>query len=114
MAVGLEGNSFFFEEFALPLPTGSRATLDVDDSVARQLGGFRRVAKRSPHHSGMARPTCQSGDEAVSHHVARRYLRHDAQHRITKRTRLFSRHLIETITHIKGEKVKNKKVKKKG
>ena len=36
MAVGLKGDAFFLEEFALPLPAGSRATLYVDDSVTGQ------------------------------------------------------------------------------
>ena len=36
MTVGLEGDAFFLEEFALPLPAGSCAALDVDDSVTRQ------------------------------------------------------------------------------
>ena len=99
VAVGLEGDALFLEEFALPLPTWSRASLDVDDSVTRQQLCSGRVAKRSPHHPCMARPTCQSCNKAVCHHTARRYLRHDAQHSLAKHPRLFCCHPVETIRH---------------
>ena len=97
MAVGLEGDAFFFEERALPLPAGSRATYDIDDTMARQQLCSGRVAKRAPHHAGVTRPTCKRGDEAVSHHPSARYLPHDAQHGITKRPRLFRCHFVVTV-----------------
>ena len=96
MTVGLEGDAFFLEERSLPLPARSRATLDVDDSVAGQLFSPGRVPKRSPHHSGMTGPTGQSSDEAVGHHAPWRNLRHDAQHRIAKLSSFLNGHLYKS------------------
>ena len=99
MPVGLEHDAFFFQQDALPFPSGSRAPHGVDDAVARQHGSLRSIAKRAPHHPGVAWPACQSGDEAVSHHAARGNLADDAEHIGLERPRLLRRHFVETIPH---------------
>ena len=97
MAVGFERDAFSLEEFALPFPSGSRTASYVDDAVARQHGSLRSIAKRSPHHAGVAGPTSQGGDEAVSHHAARGNLADDAEHVGLERPRLLCAHLVETV-----------------
>ena len=94
MAIGFERDTFLFQEHALTTPSGSCASLFVDNTVAGQLLGTRCIAQRTSHHPGMAWPSSPGSNNTIGSNPSVRYLTDDIQHIITKLVRLFGSHSV--------------------
>ena len=99
VTIGLEGNAFLLQQRALTAPSGRRAPLLIDHTVARQLLGSWGIAECAPHHPRMTRPASPCSNHAVSGNLPAGYLTHDIQHVLAKPPCLLRRHLIWIVLH---------------
>lgn len=97
MSVCPEYDALFFKQRALTAPAWGGAPFFVDDAVTGQQLCPRRISQRTAHHPRMARPASPCSDMPIGGHSAIGNLADDVQHIVTKRPRLFWRHLVREV-----------------
>ena len=92
VAVGLEMDALGLEQGTLAAPAGGGAACLVDDTMAGQQFGTRRVAEDATYHARVAGPACPGGNVTVGGDLPCGYLADDVQHVRVELVRLGGRH----------------------
>ena len=100
MTVGLERNAFILQERTLPLPAGSSPTRHINNTMAGKFLCSRSIAQGTANHTGMTRPSRQSGNETVGHNPTMGYLTNNTKNSITKGLCLLSCHPVGIVLHV--------------